>query len=261
MTSRIYRVCQPLNLKNTKYSTILLNGPKQSSFLTPNQIIYWQQASNRITVDGGYNIFANQKAKPSNNFLKDPEFIFLGDSDSIRKEDCHFLKNQPDISSKIIKAKDQNMTDFEKCLKILQPNFMPEIYVLHWANIDRLDHWLSFFHTLNKYSHLKIQMVFENKLDNCTNILFCLPRNGTHKIEIEPEIFSQKDENKKLYCGLFAFSEKSGSAETSGLKYNLNFGDELGISGLCSSSNEIVDETVDINVGDRNLFFTVSIKA
>lgn len=104
------------SLKNeNKHAVIILNRP----ILLENNLFIklWNEASIRMTVDGGTNHWLNfYKKLNENEILKTPDLV-TGDFDSVSEESLEFVNK---CNSQVIKTYDQNETDFTKSLKVLE---------------------------------------------------------------------------------------------------------------------------------------------
>lgn len=284
MSSQIKRsfniISHPKYLK-IPYSCILLNGPKNTAKLSPSQFQFWQQATSRVTVDGGYNVWKNTC---HTNFLnlKKPEFIYLGDSDSVESAPKKLLADKGNscsnfsgpldpgkvrkfdaCSSQVITHHDQNFTDFDKCLLDLGQNLESKILVLSWGTMTRLDHIFSFPYVLNKHQNLDVEMLFHNNYDGVTSFLFCLPKNGRYLISYPENLDSS---GKSPPCGIFPLysenyldnlkleNQKGPKISTSGLRWNVENFQQLPSSSNRVEGSEVVVET------SSDLFYTTQIE-
>lgn len=99
----------------TNHAVIILNRP----ILLENNLFIklWNEATIRMTVDGGTNHWLNfYKTSNEKETLKEVDLV-TGDFDSITEESLDFVNK---CKSQIIKTYDQNETDFTKSLRVLE---------------------------------------------------------------------------------------------------------------------------------------------
>ena len=260
MSARTFQILSRPNFTK-KYSCILLNGPTKAGHLTENQRRFWQQANQRVVVDGGFNILtAGQRRDAS---IKHPEFVYLGDSDSVTDTTFQNSSNQSSSTpARVICNTNQDLTDFDKCLTDLGQQLDEKILVLTWSSITRFDHLINIFSVLNKHSAHQVEVLFHNESESCVTYLFCLPKTGRHQVLYQNDDSGEKFGKDPAKCGIFSLSTDSGLAETLGLRWNLDFGHRLGfgVNAFQSTSNEAVSDKLTIRVGpDENLFFSTVI--
>jgi len=174
---------------------------------------YLNLANFIIAVDGGANKLKNIK----------PKYI-VGDFDSLKNK-----KIWKEKGVKLIKIKEQDTTDFEKCLYL----FNSKLFICLGFSGKRLDHFFSVCSSLIKYSEKKIILI--NKED----IIFHVPK----KFEV--------DLPTKTRISFFSFNYKN-KIMSKGLKWDLDKAD-LFFSKSTSISNLNVDRKVVINCSDRGM--------
>ncbi|MCB0722291.1 MAG: thiamine diphosphokinase [Ignavibacteriae bacterium] len=172
---------------------------------------YVKKDSLIICADGG----ANKISK----FRLNPDLI-IGDMDSI---DSSRLKDLTKKNTRVIKIKEQETTDFEKCLIFCLKNNLEDISVFGGAS-PRADHTLNNYSVMKRYSKkLNISMVddtFEISFIN-RNIRFNYKKGELVSLLPLPKAFKVK---------------------TKGLKYpldneDLEFGTREGTLNVSSASN------------------------
>ena len=201
-----------------KSAIIFLNG-----IFPENRILnaYIKKSDVIIAADGGGN-FLRKK-----NIL--PHYV-IGDLDSLTKDNYKFYKSK---KVRIKKIREQETTDFEKCINFCLENSINEVFVLG-ATGQRPDHTLNNFSVMKRYyKKLKIVLVseefeifFVNKI-----IEFNYPPEETVSILAMPVA-------KKIF--------------TSGLKYKLN-GETLEFGVREGALNVSVSKKVSISFKSGNL--------
>ena len=144
-----------------------------------------------------------------------PECV-VGDFDSIPDQ---ILKALP--SSNLIRIWDQDRTDFDKCIGVVDAPFYVGVGVLG----DRVDHALSALNTLLHFPH-KIIILF-NESDLC----FLTPPSCTLRLS----------QNERV--SLFPFGEMKG--KSAGLKWEINT-IAFAPDGMTGTSNQTVDGHVEL---------------
>ena len=116
------------------HTLIFLNGDPPSEEV----ISYFLKESNYIiAADGGANYLKSADLCPD---------VIIGDLDSVKKETLSFFRERV----KIIKIRDQNTTDFEKCLLYCVREKRKKVIVFGISG-DRIDHTLNNFSILKRY--------------------------------------------------------------------------------------------------------------
>lgn len=201
-----------------KSAIIFLNGGFPEDRILKE---YIKRSDVIIAADGGGN-FLRKK-----NIL--PHFV-IGDLDSLTKDNYEFYKEK---KVRIRKIKEQETTDFEKCIKFCLSNNINETFVLG-ASGQRPDHTLNNFSVMKRYyKKLKIifvseefEILFVNK-----KIEFNYPASETVSILAMPVA-------KNIY--------------TSGLKYKLT-GETLEFGVREGTLNISVSKKVSISFKSGNL--------
>ncbi|XP_032512977.2 thiamin pyrophosphokinase 1 isoform X2 [Danaus plexippus] len=229
-----WNVNKILNVQeNKKYAILILN----CRITQKKDIIkqFWNEASLRITVDGGtshWDKFLNHLSHDEQKSMKCPDLV-TGDFDSISEE---MLQKYKDKHCKIISTPDQDFTDFTKAIIELnnycEENKVQMDYALVMAqNSGRLDQILGNIQTLH--------LIKENRLLHPQTRVYMLSDDsiswllhpGDHIIEIP-----LASRNGNAWCSLIPVGEPCISVTTSGLKWNLD-NQKLNFGGLISTSN------------------------
>lgn len=205
-----------LNFEN--YGILILNRPIAISPKILSSL--WQNASWRITVDGGTNRWFHFIEQNSLD-LPLPSCV-TGDLDSIKPEIFQFCKKQNEIS--IVHTPSQDCSDFEKALNVLVETCPVKLdsFVAILEHSGRLDHT---FTNINILSRTPLQGFLLSESD-----LTWLLQPGFHRIHI-PDYLRNKEE----WCGILPFSSLA-NVTTTGLKWNLN-NSPIGFGRVFSSSN------------------------
>ncbi|CAF2055470.1 unnamed protein product [Rotaria magnacalcarata] len=234
----------PLNIFNRNardspaaYGLIVLNYSKSSidKWLTES---IWSGARIRACADGGSNElhqFTLDKTETRLGHFT-PNFI-IGDLDSVKPETRQFYEQKFNVP--FIEMKDQDTTDFTKCLEEFQKKMDAEplehIYVF-CTFAGRFDQAMSIIHTLYLYPKLNIFLVSDQ------DVTFLL-KPGLNRIHgIQSPMCG-------TYCGLIPFAGPV-KALTNGLQWNLDEKMELNYNTLISTSNaysEPKNEFVTVN--------------
>ena len=185
----------------------------------------WEQllefSTDLIGADGGGNTIFEKGLTPQ---------YLIGDFDSIEKG---FLN---DFSKdKQIYIQDQDQTDLDKCLGIINAPFILCVGVLG----DRVDHALSAFNCLLKYPNKRI--ILMNEVDLC----FLLPQNITLNLPANERI------------SLFPFGKIRGKSK--GLHWEIN-SIVFSIEGMIGTSNRTVSGQVQLSFFQPSMVCIVSRK-
>lgn len=211
----------------------------------------WHRARFRICADGGANrlydelpliISHDQPEKVRRGHLPD---LIKGDMDSVRKDVAQFYMEMGvpivDLSS------DQDTTDLTKCILFLEKRIRAngqeeghQILVLG-ALGGRLDHTLSNLNALYMFPQLNMTMWGDGNLVR-------LLRTGRNVIH--PDLSREGPT-----CGLVPLGGRA-TASSQGLRWDLNQ-TSMSISGLISTSNEIVAQEVVVDTDQPLLWMTV----
>ncbi|MBS1551857.1 MAG: thiamine diphosphokinase [Bacteroidetes bacterium] len=129
-----------------KTATIFLNGSHPGYRLLKK---YIELSDIIIAADGGGNFLRRKKILP--------HFI-IGDLDSLKNENFDFFKKK---NVRIIKIREQETTDFEKCINFCRNNKISEVYVLG-ASGQRPDHTLNNISVMKRYyKEISIKIISE----------------------------------------------------------------------------------------------------
>jgi len=210
--------------RSSPYGIIILNYSKPSidKWLTET---FWTRAKIRACVDGGSNELREFTLEKKNERLGRfiPDFI-SGDFDSIKAETQQFYVEEYKVP--LIETKDQDATDFTKCLQELTKNMdnqhLEHIYVF-CTFAARFDQAISIIHTLYLFPNLNIFLVSDR------DITFLL-KTGLNRIHQIRSSMCGK------YCSLIPFDGPL-HVMTNGLQWNLNKQMELNFNTLISTSN------------------------
>lgn len=202
--------------------------------------IIWQHASIHICADGGANRLYDEMPQflPGHHYDTRthhlPQLI-CGDLDSLRPDvERYYSRCGVEI---IDQSSDQDSTDFEKCIKMLQTldtwkeksrEGEPWTIVALGAQGGRLDHILSNINTLHAYRDL--------------DIVLCGDGNLTRLLKSGRTIIRPYRDVEGPQCGVIPL-QGLVSVSSSGLKWNMTDA-ELRIGGLISSCNTIESDDV-----------------
>ncbi|CAF1448587.1 unnamed protein product [Rotaria sp. Silwood1] len=208
----------------TSYGLIVLNYSKPSidKWLTES---VWSRAKIRACADGGSNELRQFTLEKTEQRLGrfTPDFI-SGDFDSIKPETQQLYEEEFKVP--LIETKDQDATDFTKCLeellKRMDGESLKEIYVF-CTFAGRFDQAMSIIHTLYLYPKLNIFLISDQ------DVTFLLKPGLNRVHQIRSPLCG-------TYCSLIPFA---GALKviTNGLQWNLNEKMELNYSKLISTSN------------------------
>lgn len=274
-------------LLNHCFDTILSKFASMEQFFETEKFQNFQQIWNncfvRMTVDGGTNSLYNMQQ--SNGNLFDPTFI-TGDFDSIQSKVMDHFK-QCDGKIKILHTPDQNHTDFEKALFILDEQVLNSVNIaatntaldcilVFFSNSGRIDQYLSILSTVHNFtnnrekfppiilvdmvdsisfvlkkvcSKIIIIIVYIWKCEICDKFfLFLKFFKGSHRI---PKISDSK------WCSLIPLCGPV-KIKTIGLHWNLDKNSMLEFGKFISSSNEFDqnNNTVMVDVDEKPVLFS-----
>ncbi|WP_139958519.1 thiamine diphosphokinase [Flavicella sediminum] len=195
---------------------LLLNGA------APKHLPNLKEYSLVCAIDGGYNHLRKMGIEPH---------LVTGDFDSIIDKPEHI---------EVIHTPDQNFTDFEKALQILQHKNITEVHVYGGSGKEH-DHFLG---------NISTALQWKQKL----NITFFDDYGRYYFIENNFEINNIKNSTVSLIPFPFATE-----IETTGLLYPLNkeklvFGERIG------TRNKAKDDTIKINFKEGSLLIYISHK-
>ena len=220
-------------------AVILLNSKFSNISNNERFGMLWNKAGLRICADGGANALFDEDEK---RIVPD---VIKGDMDSAREEVLKYFKNQ---GTQVIRDPNQDTNDFGKCLEELKERFDENALlwdVVVWGALGgRMDHemcnisylyeWTSYFRTLTLLSDQN---------------LVCL-LNGPGRFVIEPDLSAEGP-----ICGVLPVGLPCERVTTKGLKWNMH-NQRLAFGEMVSSSNEIVDSTVEIECSSPVLWMT-----
>ena len=194
----------------------------------------WSRARIRVCADGGSNELQQFtiEAKESRLGHFTPDFI-VGDLDSIEPEARNLYEQE--LSVPLIKIKDQDTTDFTKCLQVLMKKMdigsLPCIYVF-CTFAGRFDQAMSIIHTLYLYPKAHIFLISDQ------DITFLLKPGLNRVHQVRSPLCG-------AYCSLIPFTGPI-KAVTSGLRWNLSEEMELNYNTLISTSNTYSEPRSDL---------------
>lgn len=205
----------------------------------------WKRANYKICADGGANYLYDMSSAARERRIPD---AIKGDMDSAREEVLRFYASK---DTTIIRDSDQNSNDFTKCLKTLS-----EIQRHRGVTLDvlvagalggRLDHEIS------NLSSLYGWRCFES-ITLLSDVSLATILHGPGHFTIIPELSFEGPT-----CGLLPLGGACSDVRTSGLRWNL-CGQTLEFGGLVSSSNQIVESSVQVSIGSTgSLLWTTAI--
>ena len=168
-----------------------------------------------ISADGGL--------QDLNTKIAIPKFA-IGDLDSIRQS-----KKWESLGVKLIEIKEQETTDFEKCIK----NVNAKAYICLGFTARRLDHFLAVCSCLVKYPDKKIILI------------------GSHDVIVHIPDQIEVNLAAKTRVSLFPMKKVEGVASV-GLKWPIS-GITFEPGRLVGTSNETVQESISIKVSGRGM--------
>jgi thiamine pyrophosphokinase len=239
--------------QNTIVMLIYLNRPFDFHTLHSLHNI----SSCTLVADGAANRFYNQSKKASFEEEFVPH-ILIGDFDSIKKDVMEYYRNK-DVQ--IIHETSQDDTDLEKCLNHLQKKFLAEnLYeqtkqykiVIAGGLGGRLDHTLNNIHILHKFAkrNIKFRNVSIHLMDD-NSIGTCILPGFTKYIRAQ-------DFELKAGCGIFPMLGEEATVQTKGLKWNITKDSKMSFKDFVSSSNEMLEETIEFETDQIILWTTTN---
>lgn len=176
----------------------------------------WGKAKTRVCADGG----ANRVAKYfEGKEFKKPHFV-VGDFDSLKSDvRTMFVKS----GTEFLKAYDQDFNDLQKTLKQIIKLGITDPVVIFGAFGGRMDHTIASLHAALECPELRIHFLDDN--------------NFATWIRPEDKGIICKQKWTTKMCGLIPVGHPVRNIKTQGLKWDCDFGLEMG--KMISSSNEI----------------------
>eukprot|EP00283_Hemiselmis_rufescens_P017368 CAMPEP_0173449796 /NCGR_PEP_ID=MMETSP1357-20121228/43430_1 /TAXON_ID=77926 /ORGANISM="Hemiselmis rufescens, Strain PCC563" /LENGTH=287 /DNA_ID=CAMNT_0014416411 /DNA_START=57 /DNA_END=920 /DNA_ORIENTATION=+ len=214
----------------TQYALVMVNYKLDKPLLER----LWGNATARICADGAinrlYNLFETDEERA--RFI--PEYI-RGDLDSVEEDVRTYYTSR---GSKLTRDTDQDTTDLQKCLHLLQTlDLGINQVIVIGAYGGRIDHEFSHYAILYKYPEANIVLLSQKRA------AFLL-KPGTHHLY---------DTHMGPMCGLVPLGSAVRNVETSGLEWNI-LGKEMSFSGLVSTSNQFVSSPVSVSTSDPVLW-------
>lgn len=215
-----------------------MNGPK----LDPNLLnLVWPAAIKHATfpiicADGAANLLYEVCDETCTKQSERMPSHIVGDLDSVKSA---VLQHYELKGTKVVKDSDENINDFQKSLRILQKigtkNGHPVVVI--GGHHGRFDQTLGNLNTL--YSEAEAGRCLW-WLDSCNSSMM-LP-TGSHHIGIHATLEGPT-------CGLVPVGHPVSAVSTQGLRWNLdNKSMNFGIDGLVSTSNYIIESTVQVKI-------------
>lgn len=195
----------------------------------------WEHASLRVCADGGANRVMKHFQTINQTKYKLPDYV-VGDLDSITEKSKKFLKEN---GTKLVKIYDQDYNDAEKTMIFLTKTNPKDPVIVLGALGGRFDQTAQSLNTSLKYTNL----LNISLLDDHNFMTWVLPK---HTNIATPRRLTTN------VCGLVPFAGPIHHLKTNGLKWDVDFGLQMG--KFISTSNEIVKDNVEINTSDPFLW-------
>ncbi|RLN93426.1 hypothetical protein BBJ28_00023453 [Nothophytophthora sp. Chile5] len=248
-----------------RLAVLLLNASHASWRITqsdagaPDSDLFWNVwSSAQLTVcaDGGANRLYDRGVELEAQDLVVPQYI-KGDLDSIRDDVRDFYASK---GTKVLHDAAQDTNDLDKCLQLIR-----DVQQQHQEATK----------TTERFSVLIFGAMggrFDQEMQNI-NALFCWKDHFDQMVLLSGEttarllvpgvrhVITPNFEFEGHKCGLIPVAGTCKETTTSGLKWNLSPGMEMGFGGLISSSNHVDDASEQVEVvASHPLIWTTKLK-